>query len=46
LRNGVTDALESSSVLIYVGLEQRICTQKLWQEAVIIKMDNQKKGVN
>ena len=44
LSNGVTDTLESSSILIYLVLVKTIYTQKVWQEAALIKTIN-KEGI-
>jgi hypothetical protein len=37
LSNGVTDTLESSSILIYPKLHTGLFTQKTWWEATLTK---------
>ncbi len=37
LSNGVTDTLESSSILIYLKLHMGLYTQMIWWDATLIK---------
>ncbi len=37
LNNGVTDTLESSSILIYLKSQMGLNTQRIWRDATLIK---------